>query len=152
MSMKWDGAAEFRAMTNEIAEEVRVATARSMMESAKQQRDDALQGFATYGIRLITGRSRALYSIAPGEGMFQPYATKVEVSVGYNEWPETDIHSPDDIIAFYPWFLNYGTRYMKARPFHTAAMEKNEEPFYDNAFDAMDKAFRKASAKYREPI
>ena len=149
--MKWAGAADFRDMLPNIVEEVRVAAARSAMESAKQQREDALQGFTTYGIRMITGRSRALYSIAPGAGMFEPYSTRVEVSVGYNEWPETDKHSPDDEIPFYPWFLNYGTRFMNARPFHTAAVEKNEGPFYENAFAAMDLAYKKASAKYQEP-
>lgn len=151
MSMKWSGAAEFRAMQMDVIEEVRVAAARSCMETAKQQREDALEGFTTYGIRMITGRSRALYSISPGPGMFEPYATRVEVSVGYSDWPETDRFSPDDEIPFYPWFLNYGTRFMSPRPYHTAAMEKNEKPFYEKAFDAMDLAFRKASAKHQEP-
>lgn len=146
--MKWEGAAEFRAMQKDVVETIRFETARAMMEVAKEQRDRALEGFWTYGIKMITGRSRALYAIHPGEGMFTPLATKVVVEVGYNAWPETDVHSPDEPIPFYPWFLNYGTSKMSARPFHSAAILVTEPIFQRRTSEAMAKAFDKMAAKY----
>lgn len=146
--MKWQGTAEFIAMQNDIVEEVRVSAARACMEAAKDQRDRALEGFWTYRIRLITGRSRALYAVKPGAGMFQQGATKVTVDVGYSDWPDSDAMSGGDPIAFYPWFLNYGTVYMPARPFHTSAISRTEPEFYKDAMDAMHQAYAKASHKY----
>lgn len=150
--MRWEGTAEFRAMNADIAEEVRVAAARVCYESAKETREHALANFMVYKIRMITGRSRALYSIGLTEGMLTPGATKVTVEVGYNSWPKTDIHSPENHIEFYPWFLNFGTVHMKARPYHTTAVDEVEPYFYESAYFAMRDAFNKASAKYKEPL
>lgn len=149
--MKWSGTAEFNEMNAFVAEEIRVAAARACYESAKEQRQRALDNFFVYGIGMITGRSRSLYAISLGEGMLTPGATRVSVDVGYNSWPETDVHSPDEIIAFYPWFLNYGTVHMKSRPFHTAAVDVQEPDFYARAAEAMQKAYAKAHAKWKEP-
>lgn len=145
--MRWEGVAEFQDLNKEFAEEVRVAAARANMEAAKYQRDAALDGFHAYGIRMITGRSRALYAIRPGEGMFQPGATLVVVDVGYNSWPDYDHLSGGKFIEFYPWFLNYGTSYMKARPYHTNAMDETEELYYDWCYRYMSAAFESAAAK-----
>lgn len=149
--MKWEGTVEFGEVNKAFAEELRVAAARANMEAAKFQRDLALENFGSFGIRLITGRSRSLYSIKPGEGMFQPGATVVVVDVGYSTWPEYDHLSNGEYIEFYPWFLNYGTSRMAARPFHTDAMDETEEIFYDLCTVYMRDAMYKASTKYKGP-
>lgn len=141
--MKWQGQTDF-IMANKAAQErLRVEVARASYESAKKQRDYALANFGAYGIHLITGRSRALYAIQPGEGMFTPGASRVSYEVGYVVWPDHDHFSPTEKIPFYPWYLNYGTARMAARPFHTVAVEATE-PFYVRR---MDEAFAKAMGK-----
>lgn len=119
--MKWENTVDFREMMGKTREELRVAAARVCVEAGKETQKRALEGFTTFGIRLITGRSRSLYALQPGEGMFEPGAGKVSYEVGYVNWPKSDSHGTD--IPFYPWYLNYGTSKMAARPFHTAAVE-----------------------------
>ena len=149
--MKWQGATEFQHDNKAFAEDCRVAAARANMEAAKFQREAALNNFFTYNIRMITGRSRALYAIKPGEGMFTTGATKVVVEVGYHNFPYYDKWSDGEYIEFYPWFLNYGTKYMSARPFHTSAMDETEPVFYDLCASYMADAFAKAYQKYGGP-
>ena len=150
MKTVWQGAEKFGAMNDMVAEIARVAAARKMMEVGKRQRDRALDNFGKFGIRMITGRSRSLYAVKPLTPMFTPGASvsHLAISVGYNEWPKRDAHSPDEDIPFYPAFLNYGTEKMPARPYHTAAVEATEPEFFEEMDAAVDEALRKAAAAF----
>lgn len=150
MKTTWKGAESFKPMGKALAEIVRVAAARSMMESGKRQRDRALEGFSTFGIRMITGRSRALYAVTPLTSMFTKgtSVSMMAIEVGYSKWPKRDAHSPDRDIPFYPAFLNYGTEKMPMRPYHTAAVEATEPEFYRDMEAAMDRAMQKAAAAF----
>lgn len=140
--MKWSGSASFKAKNKMLTEQLRVAAARVCMESAKEQRNIALEGFWTYRIRMITGRSRALYAAAPGEGMLTPGATKVSYDAGYLVWPKTDAFSMGKEIPFYPWYLNFGTAKMAARPFHTAAVDAMRPKFKRRVNKALKDAIK----------
>lgn len=150
MKVVWKGAEDFEPMGKRMAETLRVAAARSMMESGKRQRDRALENFNVFGIRMVTGRSRALYAISPLTSMFTPgtSTSMMAISVGYNKWPKRDRFSPDQDVPFYPAFLNYGTVNMPMRPYHTAAVEATEPEFYANMEKAMDEAFHRAAAAF----
>ena len=150
MKMTWNGAKDLQPMGKVMAETLRVAAARSMMESGKRQRDRALENFGRFGIRMITGRSRSLYAITPMTSMFTPgtSVSMMAIEVGYTKWPKRDSFSPDEDIPFYPAYLNYGTPKMPARPYHTAAVEATEPEFYRDMDAAMDEAFKKAAMAF----
>lgn len=122
--MSWSpDAGEFVKVLKGAGDAIQQAAAQAIFETAKDLRDEALEGFTTYGIRMITGRSRALLAAQPGAGLFKRGpGFDLEAYAGYLTWPTSDAF--DDNIPFYPHFLNYGTRRMPARPFWSAAVDR----------------------------
>ena len=121
--MQWSGGKEFVEMLKKAEDQIQQAAAQAIFETAKDVRDEALEGFTTYGIRMVTGRSRAMLTAQPGPGLFKRGSQfDLEAYAGYMTWPKSDAF--DDDIPFYPHFLNYGTRKMPARPYWSAAVDR----------------------------
>lgn len=137
--MKWSGSKEFTEALKGAHDVVQTFAAREVFETAKDLRDEALENFGRYGIRMITGRSRALFAAEPGQGLFERgQKFRLEAYAGYTDWPTSDAFDED--IPFYPYFLNYGTSKMAARPYYTTAVEKIESGFQARMSTAMDRA------------
>lgn len=118
------GVDEFTSFLEASKERLRVGAARHNFETATLTRDLALQNMSGMGIGLVTGRSRALYGVKAGGGMFGASGSPAAYA-GYLSWPSD--------VVFYPLFLNDGTVRMVARPYHDAAVEKARRFFYAEA-------------------
>ncbi len=118
--MKWTGINEFLTDLHGIEVELSDRAQAHCFASAREMRNNAMQNMGDLGIRLITGRSRALYGVA---------LTATGALAGYTAWP--------DDVEFYPEFLNNGTFRMAARPYHDLAFEMTETFFNDG----MDRVF-----------
>lgn len=140
--MRWEGAKEFQQSLAHAHEIVQTYAAREVFEVAKDLRDEALDNFGAYGIRMVTGRSRALMAAEPGPGLFERGTSfRLEAYAGYTTWPdEGDTHSGGEPVPFYPHYLNYGTARMAARPYWTAAVETIAATFHQRMATAVDRA------------
>lgn len=105
-------------------ERLRVGAARHAYETATLTRDLAMRNMGSMGIGLVTGRSRALYGVRAGGGLFGS-AGSIAAYAGYLSWP--------DNVVFYPQFLNDGTVKMVSRPYHDEAVETATRFFYNEA-------------------
>lgn len=118
--MKWTGIDEFLTDMTAFVKELDGRAQAHCFASAREMRNHAMQNMGDMRIRLITGRSRALYGVV---------LTATGALAGYTAWP--------DDVEFYPIFLNNGTFRMAARPYHDLAFEMTEQFFNDG----MDRVF-----------
>jgi len=105
----------------------RQATAHAYF-TAKRMQNSALENMSGMRIGLVTGRSRALYGAA---------LRGTTAMAGYISWPSD--------IEFYPHFLNNGTRFMVAKPYHDLAFEQQRQFFDDGMLRVLQQVLKGAS-------
>lgn len=133
--MRWEGMDQFLSFLDRAPKNLRRLAGAHAAASAHHMRDHAMANMGVMGIRLITGRSRALYGIAVDPAAYDlPSSGSVAAYAGYLAWPSD--------VEFYPRFLNDGTSRMGARPYHDLAFDQTR-PFFEQG---MRRALARAMA------